>query len=296
MNESNLFKIQKEDNIDTAKNLLKKNKISAVIVVPENFGNQVPQTPTSIDVTYDPANSQSNSIILGFFNNFFTQTNFQIQNAKPIYSVNEVKTNTNNLTYFDFILIGLIGLALMNSSVQGVAIALADYRQNKILKRLTTTPLKSWKFIFGQVISRLVVNLIQISVILAIGVWFFNAHIFGSIPLIFVFALIGAILFQAIGFVIASYSKTTDAAQGMATAITIPMMFLAGVFFPIDSLPKWLYSIVQFLPLAPILRIIRGIGLENASPFVNPMNIIIVGVWIVAMLALAIYKFRHSDE
>jgi ABC-2 type transport system permease protein len=114
--------------------------------------------------------------------------------------------------------------------------------------------------------------------------------------LIFVFALIGAILFQAIGFVIASYSKTTDAAQGMATAITIQMMFLAGVFFPIDSLPKWLYSIVQFLPLAPILRIIRSIGLENASPFVNPMNIIIVGVWIVAMLSLAIYKFRLSDE
>jgi ABC-2 type transport system permease protein len=108
--------------------------------------------------------------------------------------------------------------------------------------------------------------------------------------------MLGAFLFQMIGFVVASFSKTADAAQGMATAITIPMMFLAGVFFPIDSLPKWLYTFVQYLPLAPLLRIIRVVMLENSSPFFEPKNFIILVSWIVIALSISIYKFKLSDE
>ena len=95
---------------------------------------------------------------------------------------------------------------------------------------------------------------------------------------------------------IASFVKTTDAAQGAATAITIPMMFLGGVFFPIDTLPKWLIAIVQYLPIAPLLRIIRGVVLEGNSPFFNPSNIIIVMIWIVACLVIASWKFRLREE
>jgi ABC-2 type transport system permease protein len=82
----------------------------------------------------------------------------------------------------------------------------------------------------------------------------------------------------------------------MATAITIPMMFLGGVFFPIDTLPKWLFSVVQYLPIAPLLRIIRGVVLEGNSPFFNPINIIIVLLWIIACLSIATWKFRLSEE
>jgi len=74
------------------------------------------------------------------------------------------------------------------------------------------------------------------------------------------------------------------------------MMFLAGVFFPIDSLPKWLYLIVQYLPLAPLLRILRGVMLEGNSPFFEPRNITIVAIWIVVSLGISIWKFRLSDE
>jgi ABC-2 type transport system permease protein len=95
---------------------------------------------------------------------------------------------------------------------------------------------------------------------------------------------------------VASATKTTDAAQGMSVAITIPMMFLAGVFFPIDSLPKWLYAIVQYLPLAPLLRMIRGVTLEAVSPFSDPMNAIIVAGWIILAFGFSVWRFRLSEE
>ncbi|KKQ73603.1 MAG: ABC-2 type transporter [Berkelbacteria bacterium GW2011_GWB1_38_5] len=296
LDDSGLFKVQKETDLSLAKDLLKKSKVSAIVEVPEGFGNLQLNELTKINLINDPANTQINLAISGFLEAYLTQVNYQAQGAKPIFSLNVESTSDKNLTYFDFVLLGIIGMALMNGSVQGIAITMARYREDKILKRITTTPLKPWKFVLAEVLSRLILNVLQISLILAIGVWGFHAHIVGSIFLIYLFALLGGLLFLSIGFAVASAAKTTDAAQGMAVAITIPMMFLAGVFFPIDQLPKWLYSIVQYLPLAPLLRMIRQIGIENISPFINPVNIIIVVVWIIITLFVSVMRFRLSDE
>jgi ABC-2 type transport system permease protein len=294
--DSGLFKIQKETDVNTARDLLKKSKVTAIVEVPAGFGSQDPSAPKTIDFINDPANTQANATIAAFLNQFLAATNFQIQNAKPIYSVNSITTTDKSLNYFDFVLMGLIGLALMNSSVQGIAIVMAKYRQDKILKRITTTPLASWRFVSAEVLSRLVLNVFQISAILLVGFYGFHAHIVGSLFLLLLFSLLGGLLFQTIGFAVASVSKTEDAAQGMSVAVTIPMMFLAGVFFPIDQLPTWLLRIVQILPLAPLLRMIRQIGIENISPFTNPLNIAIVAGWIVVMLGVSIWRFRLSDE
>lgn len=296
MKDSTLFKVKDEPDLNTAKNDLKKSTISAVIEIPRDFGDQTPNAPTQINIVNDPQNAQVNAVISGFLENYLTSVNFQIQKAKPIYSLNIETSTDSSLTYFDFILIGLIGMALMNSSIQGIAISMAKYRQDKILKRITTTPLKSWKFIFAEVLSRLVLNIFQIALILVIGIYGFHAHILGSIFLVYSLALLGGLLFQSIGFAISSVATTVDAAQGMSIAVTIPMMFLAGVFFPTDSLPKWLFSIVQYLPLSPLLRMMRQIGLENISPLTSLINIEIVLAWIVVMLSVSIMRFRLTDE
>ena len=295
LEKSEVFKIENEDNLDVAKNDIKHNKISAVVYIPENFGSPAPTSPKEVEIIYDPG-SQVYSSLSGVVGQYLTGVNFKIQNSKPLFSSTLEPISDRKLTYFDFVLAGVLGLALMNSSVIGLGVSMAKYREDKILKRITTTPVKSWKFVLAEVLSRLVINFIQIVIILSVGKFLFDAHIYGSLFVIVPVALVGAFLFQLLGFVVASFSRTADAAQGMATAITIPMMFLAGVFFPIDSLPKWLYMFVQYLPLAPLLRIIRGVMLEGTSPFFDPKNAIILVSWILVALLVSIYKFKLSDE
>lgn len=329
--DSKLFTIQDFKSVDEIKSEMKKSKVAAGVVIPEKFGefkpiiaptpapvsaripatSQAQQTQlqmlaqkpkleplgdTKITIISDPGNQQVNSTLKGFLQQFTTELNMRSQQAEPIFSIQEELTNKNDLTYFDFILAGILGLALMNSSVIGISVAMSKYREDKILKRITTTPLPTWIFIVAEVTSRLVLNAFQIAVILLIGKYVFDAHIYGSLYIILLLALVGAILFQLMGFAVASLSKTTDAAQGMATAVTIPMMFLAGVFFPIDSLPQWLYKFVQFLPLAPLLRMIRSVMLEASSPFTDPKNALIVGGWIIIFLIFSIFRFRLSEE
>lgn len=296
INKTDLFKVKNFDTVDAAKTQLKKSQVTAIVVIPEFFGDQGANSTTTINIISNPSNAQSNSIINGFVSQYLTQINYQIQNAKPIYTTSTENSSSGNFSYFDFVLVGLIGMALMNSSIQGVSISMSKYREDQILKRLTTTPLKPWKFIIAEVAARLIVNVVQISLILLIGIYGFHAHISDTIPAIYLLSLIGAILFQLIGFSVAASVKTADAAEGMSTAVAIPMMFLAGVFFPIDQLPKWLFSIIQYLPLAPLLRLMRGAALESTSVFENPMNIAIVGGWIVVLLIYSSMRFRLTEE
>lgn len=296
LKKSSLFKIQEETALDSSKDLVKNGKAVAIIDIPPKFGDPSPDSATSLDLYYDQGSLQAEQVVSGFLNSILTSVNFKIQNAKPIYSVKEIKTTQSTAGYFDFILVGLIGMALMNGSVQGVAISMSKYREDKILKRINSTPLPSSYFILAELISRLLLAIVQITLIILVGTKIFGAHIIGSYWTLYALSLLGSLLFQSIGFAVAGLSKTTDAADGMATAVTIPMMFLAGVFFPIDSLPTWIHSIVQYLPLAPLLRMMRGSALESTSAFSVPSNIIIVIIWILITLLIAIYKFRLREE
>lgn len=298
LDSTNAFKIDKSyTDENAAKDQVAKGKVAAVVVIPENFGVVPANGPQSLTVIDDPGNTTTNSVLFGFLNSFNTNLTYQMHQIEaPAFSIDEQKTNTRDLTYFDFVMSGILGLALMNFSIIGISVGMSKYREDKIFKRLITTPMKSWWFITNEILSRLVLNFLQISIILLIGKYFFGAHIYGNVFLIYLLALLGGILFQLIGFCIASIVKTTDAAQGAATAITIPMMFLGGVFFPIDGLPHWLFSIVQYLPIAPLLRMIRSVVLDGASPLSNPMNMIIVCVWIVVAMFFASWKFRLNEE
>lgn len=296
--DSKLFTIKTDvTSVDEARDLVKNGKVAAVLVIPENFGALDQTDPKSLTVIEDPANSTTNTILLGLLRNFSTEVTYQINRINgSIFSIQEEKTNDRVLTYFDFVLSGVLGLALMNSSVIFIAVSMAKYREDKILKRLTTTPMRSWWFVVSEVISRLLLNFLQITVILLVGKYGFHAHIYGNIFSIYFIALLGGILFQLLGFVVASFTKTTDAAEGAATAITIPMMFLGGVFFPIDGLPHWLFSIVQYLPIAPLLRLMRSVVLDGASVFSHPLYFELILAWIVVLLLVSTWKFRLSEE
>ncbi|OGD61577.1 hypothetical protein A3A71_04185 [Candidatus Berkelbacteria bacterium RIFCSPLOWO2_01_FULL_50_28] len=296
LEKSDLFSVRTESSVESAKKLIKKNLASTIVEIPATFGQNTPTAAKTIKIIFDPAAQQTSAVVTVFVDKFLTGVNYKLQNAKPIYSLDVEKTVEGTFTYFDFVLIGLIGMALMNSNIQSLAINMARYREDKILKRITTTPLPTWKFIVAEVAAHLVLNIIQVAVIIATGVYLFGGHVGNNIGLLFVLSLLGAVLFQLIGFVIASATKTASAAEGMSTAITIPMMFLSGVFFPIDQLPHWIFSIVSYLPLSPLLRMMREGALENLSPWSTPMNLIIVFAWILVALGFAVWRFRLTEE
>ena len=79
---------------------------------------------------------------------------------------------------------------------------------------------------------RLLIAMVQAIIIVAVGTLFFGVEIVGSLLLTAGFVALGAVAFLSLGYVIASFAKTEDAANGMTSMIQFPMMFLSGRLLP----------------------------------------------------------------
>ena len=106
---------------------------------------------------------------------------------------------------------------------------------------------------------RLLIALVQTVIIVGVGVAFFGVEITGPWPLTVVFVVLGAVAFLALGYVIASFAKTEDSANGMTSVVQFPMMFLSGTFFPIEQMPDFLQTIARLIPLTYLADALRQV-------------------------------------
>ncbi|MHB8895718.1 MAG: ABC transporter permease [Candidatus Geothermincolia bacterium] len=280
--------------VTTAKDKIKNNKTSFVIIMPEGFGTG--HAKPTITAVYSTGDVQVQNSVFAFLNDYVGVATLKALKAEPIINVARVSTENKTTTFFDVVFAGILCLALMNYNLTGFSTQLTSFREQKILKRLQTTPLPVSKFMGAQIGSFLGLNVMQVAILLVVGVLLFKAHIYGSYLGVAAVCLLGAVTFLAMGFMIASFTKTANAATGMATSLSILFMFLSGVFFPIDSLPNWIYQVVRWLPLSPMVMAMRNITLQQQSLASQWQNLLILAGWLVIFSLLTIGFFRFGEE
>ena len=268
-----------------------------LLIIPESLQERIVQgqgaNPSSFSLIYDRGNSGA-PITIGVVQRLVEEMNKRLVNAPTLVELRSEGVQARQLTYYDFLLPGLVGMGIMNSSIVGIAASMALYRQQRILKRILATPLKVRVFFASEVFANLIVALIQAAIIMAAGILLFGANIYGNLLWVFAVVLIASIVFLNIGFIIGGLSKNVEAAVGLANAVSLPMMFLAGVFFPKEGLPWILSNVVSYLPLAPMLDALRGVALE-AEPLWNyPYELGLLGVWIAVSAVVAVRVFRFE--
>ena len=172
------------------------------------------------------------------------------------------------------------------------AIPLVQQREKLILKRLNATPLPRWALVGSNVIVRLVIATAQTVLILGIGIVVLGVEIAGNPLVIAGFVALGALTFTSIGYVIASFARTEEAANGMTSIVQFPLMFLSGIFFPLEVMPDWLRGVATFMPLTYLGDALRQ-TMVGGSPF-QPLGVdalVLVG-WLVVTLGISARFFR----
>ncbi len=197
--------------------------------------------------------------------------------------------------YFDFVLPGLLAMGLMNFALVGIAAAVARYREMRILKRITATPLRPANFIAGQVGAYLLIAMGQTLVMLSAGV-LLGAQVNGNWLFILVLAAMGNMIFLSAGFAVAGRAGSVDAATNLAGLLTIPLMFLTGLFFPVETMPTAMQNVVEWLPMTPLVEGMRRISLEGASLTDLGSQIAMLGAWVAVTFALARASFRFGER
>lgn len=206
--------------------------------------------------------------------------------------ISEQSVSATSVSFIDFLVPGIIAMSLMNSGVIGLSTAFVSYRERGILRRIKVTPFPLGSFILARVVSQVLVAVAQSIILAGMAMLIFGLEVRGNLALILFVILLGALAFLAIGFAISGIARNTETAASYANLVTFPMLFLSGVFFPIDNAPEWLKPITRVLPLSYLVDALRepmtrGRGLDTIWVDV----VVLAGTFVVAM-AFAIRFFR----
>jgi ABC-2 type transport system permease protein len=196
------------------------------------------------------------------------------------------------LRAIEYILPGIVVMALMVSGIMATATGFVEERQRGIYRRLSLTPLKRHTILGGQLIQRYLLILTQTVLLMAIGTLAFNIQVSGSLFSVWLVMTLGALCFLSIGFLLTGLISSARAANGISMVVYFMLMFLGGIFFPNTLMPDFLRAFSSALPstqLNDALRavMITGLGIQEVW-----RELLIVGGWFVGSLMLAVRLFR----
>ena len=196
----------------------------------------------------------------------------------------------DRLSYTAFLIPGLVMMSLLQNAFANSSSSLV---QSKIMGNLVfilLTPLSHWAWFVAYVGSSVVRGL-------AVGLGVFLATLFFARPefaapvWIFVFALLGAALLATLGLIAGLWADKFDQMAAFQNFIVVPMTFLSGVFYSIQSLPPFWQQVSH---LNPFFYMIDGFrygffGQSDVSPW---LSLGIVGTAWLLVSALAIHLLR----
>jgi ABC-2 type transport system permease protein len=286
-----IFKISESD-LDTGLESLRHGDISAVILIPAGIQEDIAAgQPAEIKVYYDPSQTTSSQIILSVLNDYVNEINRQLTQAPVLVTLAQESIQSQELKTIDFLVPGILGMSILFLGLFG-SLTMVERREKKILKRFGATPLPRSTMIFSQVIYRLILALAQMVLIIGIAYLVFNVHMVGNWLALIGLVLLGALTFISIGYLAVSRARTTEGAMPIIQLIQFPMLFLSGIFFPIDFMPDFIRPIVEAMPLTYLGDAFRQVMVQATPLHPLWLDITVLGGWLVVCMALSIRLFR----
>lgn len=275
---------------DTARRLVEEDEGDAALVV----FPAVPGSPANAVLLVgirDPIGRQVTSAAIA---SVVDSVNLSLTKAPAPISMVTRPVDEKTTSFFQFVAPGILGMGLMNFATISLSSSLSRYREEGVLRRIRATPLSPSHFFLSVLGAHLVVTGLQVAVLIFVG-QVLGADLFSGgvwAPLIAVF---GTVVFLNIGVIVAGRVKGRGAVEGAANAITLPMMFLSGSFFPVSALPDAMQKVVQVLPLTHMLSALRGVTIEGESIAAQWPSLIVMLGWTVASFVAARFAFRLED-
>jgi ABC-type multidrug transport system permease subunit len=194
--------------------------------------------------------------------------------------------------YVDFLVPGLLGMNLMGTGMWGLGFSLVVARNGNLLKRLIAAPVKRSQLLGAQLSSRLLFLIPEAGALLLFAYFVLDVPMRGSVLLLALVALIGALAFAGLGLLTAARPRTIEGVSGLMNLVMVPMWIFSGIFFSTERFPDAMQPFVQTLPLTALIDALRAVMLDGSGVVAIASELLILGAWGLVSFALALKFFR----
>ena len=208
------------------------------------------------------------------------------------FTPGEITLTEPGARYVDFLVPGLLGMNLMGTGMWGIGFSLVVARNGNLLKRLVAAPVRRSHLLGAQLSSRRIFLVPEAAALLLFAYFVLGVPLRGSVLLLVLLCLVGALAFSGLGLLAAARPRTIEGVSGLMNLIMVPMWIFSGIFFSTERFPAAMQPFVQALPLTALNDALRGVMLDGAGLTRLLPEIGILVAWGVLSSLLALKFFR----
>ncbi len=182
----------------------------------------------------------------------------------------------------DFLMPGIISIVLMFISFLLASITIVQERAKKTLMRTLMTPLSLERFLLEKTTALILIAMLQGIILIIVAFVFYRIAIPPEqLTPLFLTVLVYSASFIGIGMALATFAESENTAMLLTLVLSIPMLFLSGVFFPFETMPPLMAQLGNALPITMGIEALGSVliyreGLEVLAGYLLPL--IVYGV------------------
>jgi len=310
-NQTGMMDLSTARNFEEIKTDIQDGKLSGGIIVPDNFTDSIlAGKQGSITVVTDQSNPQISSMMQAVLSKTIESMGTYIArlNLNATYNINwnntmaVIQPYTVQFTgivpgepnYFEFVAPGIISMVVMMSLMTGLPHAISYEKDIGTLDGMLVAPINRLSIILGKVLAQTIRGLIQGAIIVILAVLLFGVVIYGSILLVVALLLLTVFSFVGLGILITSFTGREETATMVMMTLMFPMMFLSGVFFPIQQMPAFMQDVAHLLPLTYAAQALRKVMVLGAGVDAVFTEVVILSAFGLVLLAIAVPMFKKA--
>jgi|GEM_PF-5648300 len=277
------------------------NEVVLGVVIPRGFEMAIVSNGEPVfEVVYNKRQKEMNTIAFSILNSFLYEEVIQRKGVKgKISYVEKEVLGRFESSYVDFVLPGLVALVLISVSFFSVVGKLMGYKEYGVLKQLFLLPVPKSLFIGGEMLSNFLVVVVQVGLLLGMGGLLYHATLpsdVGGWFWFWLYVVVGFVALVVVGLGVVGVVRTYQGAVNVLNIVAYGMMFLGGLYFPLEQMPKPFQWIAAVLPVSYFLDGLRMICEGDSNPAQLVYNLSVMGIFVLVFFPLVMRSVRWSGD
>src|SRR5665647_3340860 len=257
-----------------------------ILMIPSDYSDRVAKNEsTTLTLLTDSADTTTSGLIISFMRQVVAKTGSIILNIPNIYG---------HLEFLDFLTPGVIALTVFMGSVATTGSAIAGEKEDGTLFRMLMTPVSKRSIILGKTIYQLILQIGRAVVLIIAAYLLLGFNMNGSwllFSLVLVIFTLGGV---GMGIIMSAGVEDYESFMQINMLVTMPSMFVTGVFFPLSSAPNWMQYIAYCLPLTYAIDALRIIMIKGQGLSAISHDLIILSLFAVITFTAGVRLFRRE--
>lgn len=311
---------------DKGKQMVQKGQVKAAIILPPDYENTNSSQSKAVTVYVDSSNQIVSQALIPATQALFSQISAQVgleQLQATGAQTSPVQVQTSNVTptsslaglniqnivdsinlqivkqygdirYIDFLVPAILAMTVMFSAMFGMGESIAGERERGELARLFMTPTSVATVVGGKIISKLTIETARAIILIVVAILLFGVIINGSMALTLLLLVFSVLCFVGFGIMISARVNSQEDYTQIVMPFTMPMMFVSGVFFPLETMP-WIFQKIAYLfPLTYANDALRAVMLKGAGIGDIWLDLVVLLGFTLLFFGLGVTRFNRD--